>query len=41
MGTMDAMQKVMTNLANIMGSAKNKIKVEDFIKTSKTYTTEK
>jgi urease gamma subunit len=41
MGTMDAMQKVMSNLANIMGSAKNKIKVEDFIKTAKTYTTEK
>jgi hypothetical protein len=38
---MDAMQKVMSNLANIMGSAKNKIKVEDFIKTAKTYTTEK
>jgi hypothetical protein len=35
------MQNVMNGLANIMGNAKNKIKVEQFQKSIKTYTTEK
>lgn len=33
------MQNVMNGLANIMGSAKNKVKVEQFQKSIKTYTT--
>ena len=39
MGTMEQMQNVMNGLANIMGNAKNKIKVEQFQKSIKTYTT--
>ena len=41
MGTMEQMQNVMNGLANIMGNAKNKVKIENFQKTIKTYTTEK
>lgn len=39
--TMDQMQNVMNGMANIMGSAKGKIKIEQFQKSMKTYTTEK
>lgn len=35
------MQNVMNGLANIMGNAKNKIKIDQFQKSIKTYTTEK
>lgn len=38
---MEQMQNVMNGLANIMGNAKNKIKVQEFQKSMKTYTTEK
>ncbi len=41
MGTMEQMQSVMNGLANIMGNAKNKVKIEQFQKSIKTYTTEK
>lgn len=41
MGTMEQMQNVMNGLANIMGNAKNKVKIEQFQKSIKTYTTEK
>lgn len=41
MGTMEQMQGVMNGLANIMGNAKNKVKIEQFQKSIKTYTTEK
>lgn len=41
MGTMEAMQNVMNGLANIMGNAKNKVKVQEFQKSMKTYMTEK
>lgn len=41
MGTMEAMQNVMTGMAKIMGNAKNQIKIEQFQKSMKTYTTEK
>ena len=40
MGTMQAMQNVMNGLANIMGNAKNKVKVQEFQKSMKTYMTE-
>lgn len=38
---MEQMQSVMNGLANIMGNAKNKVKIEQFQKSIKTYTTEK
>lgn len=41
MGTMEQMQNVMNGMANIMGNAKNKIKVQEFQKSMKTYTSEK
>lgn len=41
MGTMQQMQSVMNGLANIMGNTKNKIKIDQFQKSIKTYTTEK
>ena len=41
MGTMQQMQSVMNGLANIMGNAKNKVKIDQFQKSIKTYTTEK
>lgn len=39
MGTMQQMQSVMNGLANIMGNAKNKVKIDQFQKSIKTYTT--
>lgn len=41
MATMEQMQGVMNGLANIMGTAKNKIKIAEFQKSIKTYSTEK
>ena len=41
MNTMDQMQNVMTGMANIMGRANNKLKVDNFQKTMKTYQTQK
>lgn len=41
MNTMDQMQNVMTGMANIMGRANGKLKMENFQKTMKTYQTEK
>ena len=41
MATMEQMQGVMNGLAKIMGTAKNKIKIEEFQKSIKTYSTEK
>lgn len=41
MGTMEQMQNVMNGMANIMGNAKNKLKVDQFQKSMKTYMTEK
>lgn len=41
MGTMEAMQNVMSGMANIMGNAKNQVKMQEFQKTMKTYMTEK
>ena len=41
MGTMEAMQNVMNGLANIMGNAKNQVKVQQFQQSMKTYMTEK
>lgn len=35
------MQQVMNGMANIMGNAKNKIKMDQFQKSMKTYQTEK
>lgn len=39
MGTMDQMQNVMNGLANIMGDAKNKVKINQFQQSMKTYMT--
>jgi hypothetical protein len=39
MATMEQMQGVMNGMAKIMGTAKNKIKIEEFQKSIKTYTT--
>ena len=41
MATMDQMANVMNGMAKIMGSAKNKINVEQFQNSMKTYSTEK
>ena len=41
MGTMQAMQNVMNGMAKIMGNAKNQIKIQEFQKSIKTYTTQK
>lgn len=41
MVTMDQMSNVMSGMAKIMGSAKNKINIEQFQNTMKTYSTEK
>jgi hypothetical protein len=41
MVTMDQMSNVMNGMAKIMGSAKNKINVEQFQNSMKTYSTEK
>lgn len=41
MHTMDQMSNVMSGMANIMGSAKNKINMEKMANSMKTYTTEK
>ena len=41
MGTMEQMQNVMNGMAKIMGNAQNKVKMEQFQKSMKTYTTEK
>lgn len=38
---MEQMQNVMNGMANIMGNAKNKLKVQQFQKSMKTYMTEK
>ena len=38
---MEAMQNVMNGLANIMGNAKNQVKIQEFQKSMKTYMTEK
>ena len=35
------MQNVMNGLANIMGNAKNQVKIQEFQKSMKTYMTEK
>jgi hypothetical protein len=39
MSTMDQMSQVMNGMANIMGSAKNKINIEQFNQNMKTYST--
>jgi hypothetical protein len=41
MATMEQMSNVMNGMANIMGDAKNKIKIEQFQKSMTTYQTEK
>lgn len=41
MVTMDQMSNVMNGMAKIMGSAKNKINIEQFQNNMKTYSTEK
>nr|VVW84812.1 unnamed protein product [Nymphaea colorata] len=41
MVTMDQMANVMSGMAKIMGSAKNKINIEQFQNSMKTYSTEK
>ncbi len=41
MNTMDQMANVMTGMAKIMGNARNKINMEQFQNSMKTYTTEK
>jgi hypothetical protein len=41
MVTMDQMSNVMSGMAKIMGNAKNKINIEQFQNTMKTYSTEK
>ena len=41
MVTMDQMANVMNGMAKIMGSAKNKINIEQFQNSMKTYSTEK
>ena len=41
MVTMDQMANVMNGMANIMGNAKNKMNIEQFTNSMKTYTTEK
>lgn len=41
MATMDQMSGVMNGMAKIMGNAKNKINIEQFQNSMKTYTTEK
>lgn len=41
MATMDQMSNVMNGMAKIMGNAKNKINIEQFQNSMKTYSTEK
>ena len=41
MATMDQMSGVMNGMAKIMGNAKNKINIEQFQNSMKTYSTEK
>lgn len=41
MATMDQMANVMNGMAKIMGNAKNKINIQQFQNSMKTYTTEK
>lgn len=41
MVTMDQMANVMSGMAKIMGNAKNKINIEQFQNSMKTYSTEK
>lgn len=41
MNTMDQMSNVMSGMANIMGRANGKLKMENFQNTMKTYQTEK
>ena len=41
MQSMDQMSEVMNGMAKIMGSAKNKINMDKFQNSMKTYTTEK
>lgn len=41
MNTIDQMANVMNGMAKIMGNAKNKINIEQFQNSMKTYTTEK
>ena len=41
MATMDQMANVMSGMAKIMGNAQNKINIEQFQNSMKTYTTEK
>lgn len=41
MVTMDQMANVMSGMAKIMGSAKNKLNIEQMQNSMKTYTTEK
>ena len=41
MATMEQMSNVMNGMANIMGDAKNKIKIEQFQKSMTTYQTQK
>lgn len=41
MGTMEQMQNVMNGMAKIMGTAQNKFKMDNFMQSMKTYSTEK